>query len=86
MAERTTRRVVRVSYFALLRDETGRDEEQVATACATAGELYAELQERYRLSLPRERLRVAINATFADWDSALADGDLVVFIPPVAGG
>jgi molybdopterin converting factor subunit 1 len=86
VAERTARRAVRVSYFALLRDETGCDEEQVATASTTAGELYAELQERYRLSLPRERLRVAINADFADWETALADGDLVVFIPPVAGG
>ncbi len=86
MAERAAVREVRVSYFALLRDETGRDEEQVATAGATAGELYAQLQERYRLSLPRERLRVAINASFAEWDTALADGDVVVFIPPVAGG
>ena len=86
MAERDARHAVQVSYFALLRDETGRDEEQVATAGATAGELYAELQQRYRFSLPRERLRVAINGDFADWDTALADGDLVVFIPPVAGG
>ena len=56
------------------------------TAGATAGELYAELRERYRFSLPPERLRVAINAGFADWDTRLAAGDLIVFIPPVAGG
>ena len=86
MAEPAARRTVRVSYFALLRDETGCAEEEVATGGATAGELYAELRERYRLSLPRERLRVAINASFADWETTLADGDLVVFIPPVAGG
>ena len=86
MAERTATRQVRVSYFALLRDEAGCAEERVATAAATAGELYAELRDRYRFSLPPERLRVAINAGFADWGSVLADGDLVVFIPPVAGG
>jgi len=77
---------VRVQYYALLRDEAGCAEERVVTAGATAGELYAELRERYRFSLPPERLRVAINAGFADWDTRLAPGDLVVFIPPVAGG
>ncbi len=75
-----------MSYYALLRDEAGRDEERVVTASATVGELYAELRDRYRFTLPPERLRVAINAGFADWDTALAAGDLVVFIPPVAGG
>ena len=86
MAEPADSREVRVSYFALLRDEAGCAEERVTTACATAGELYAELRRRYRFSLPPERLRVAVNAAFADWDTALAAGDLVVFIPPVAGG
>ncbi len=31
-------------------------------------------------------LRVAVNAEFGDWQQPLADGDAVVFIPPVAGG
>ena len=86
MAEPVGNHEVRVHYYALLRDETGCAEERVVTASATAGELYAELRERYRFSLPPERLRVAINAGFADWDTRLAAGDLVVFIPPVAGG
>ena len=86
MAEPAARRAVWVHYYALLRDQAGRAEEQVVTASATAGELYAELQQRYRFSLPPERLRVAINAGFADWDTRLGSGDLVVFIPPVAGG
>jgi len=29
---------------------------------------------------------VAINAEFREWPAPLADGDAVVFIPPVAGG
>ena len=86
MTDPAAPREVRVSYFALLRDEAGCDEERVVTASATAGELYAELRERHRFSLPADRLRVAINAGFADWESTLVDGDLVVFIPPVAGG
>lgn len=86
MPEHASTREVRVSYYALLRDEAGRDEERVVTASATAGELYAELRERHCFTLPPERLRVAINAGFADWETRLAGGDLVVFIPPVAGG
>jgi molybdopterin converting factor small subunit len=31
-------------------------------------------------------LRVAINNEFRDWSTPLAEGDAVVFIPPVAGG
>jgi molybdopterin synthase sulfur carrier subunit len=27
-----------------------------------------------------------VNAEFSDWSRPLADGDEVVFIPPVAGG
>jgi len=86
VAEPGAGREVRVHYYALLRDEAGCAEERLVTAGATAGELYAELRERYRFSLPPERLRVAINAGFAEWDTPLAAGDLIVFIPPVAGG
>jgi molybdopterin converting factor small subunit len=32
------------------------------------------------------RLKVAVNDEFRDWDTPLAAGDRVVFIPPVAGG
>jgi molybdopterin converting factor small subunit len=31
-------------------------------------------------------LKVAINDEFAAWDTQLASGDTIVFIPPVAGG
>ena len=86
MAEPAAGHEVIINYYALLRDEAGCAEERVVTGSATAGELYAELRERHRFSLPPERLRVAINAGFADWDTRLAAGDLVVFIPPVAGG
>jgi molybdopterin converting factor small subunit len=56
------------------------------TSARTPGELYAELSRRYPFSLGPEMLRVAINTEFRDWSAPLADGDAVVFIPPVAGG
>lgn len=77
---------VHVSYFALLREQRGASEEEVETSAATARELYDELRARHRFSLPGERLRLAVNGEFADWGHALADGQRLALIPPVAGG
>ena len=77
---------VRIRYFAVLREERGREEESLATGAATALELYDELRARFSFSLPADRLRVACNGDFVPWSRRLRDGDLVVFIPPVAGG
>jgi molybdopterin-guanine dinucleotide biosynthesis protein A len=79
-------RPVRVQYFALLREQAGRRDEEVLTAAATPRELYAELALRHRFSLTPEHLKVAVNTEFSDWTRPLAAGDSVVFIPPVAGG
>jgi molybdopterin synthase sulfur carrier subunit len=75
-----------VLYFASLRDRAGMDAEQVDSRARDARNLYAELREQHGFTLTEERLRVAINGEFASWDRALADGDEVVFIPPVSGG
>ncbi len=73
-------------YYALLREQAGRQAETIDTAAETPLALYAELAARHRFRLAATQLRVAVNAKFADWDRILADGDEVVFIPPVAGG
>jgi molybdenum cofactor guanylyltransferase len=77
---------IKVQYYAILREQAGRSEETVATAARTPLDLYAELQRRHPFSLGADSLRVAINAEFSDWSQPLAEGDAVVFIPPVAGG
>lgn len=79
-------RAVTVRYFAILREERGRDRELLRTGAATVAALYEELRGRFSFSLPAGRLRVACNGDFVGWDHVLRDGDLVVFIPPVAGG
>lgn len=76
---------VHVRYFASLRDAAGTDGED-ADAGAGLAALYAGLAARHGFSLPPERLRVAINGEFAPWDAVPAEGDEVVFIPPVSGG
>lgn len=77
---------VRVQYFAVLRDQAGRSDEVVESAAATAGALYGELARRRGLSLPAERLKVAIDGEFAPWETPLREDMQLVFIPPFAGG
>ena len=77
---------IRVQYFALLREQAGRSDESLTTTAHTPRDLYEELRKRYPFSLAPEMLRVAVNTEFGDWAQPLADGDAVVFIPPVAGG
>ncbi len=80
------RKRIKVQYYALLREQAGRSEEALVTTAHTPRELYDELKGRYPFSLAAEMLRVAVNAEFGEWSQPLADGDAVVFIPPVAGG
>lgn len=82
---RATRKI-RVHYYAVLREQAGRSEEELLTSAATPADLYAELKHRHSFGLAREQLKVAVNSEFADWSATLADDDAVVFIPPVAGG
>ncbi len=79
-------KTVHIQYFAILREQRGVAEEELATEAATPAELYAELRARYGFSLPGDRVRAAINDEFASASAALHSGDRIVFIPPVAGG
>jgi len=77
---------IEVQYFAVLRERVGVSRETVRTAALTAAELYDELAAQHDFGLPRAMLRIAVNDEFVEWSQPLADGDRVVFIPPVAGG
>ena len=76
----------RLLYFASLRDRTGRDGEVVTSMAPDPRALYAEIARQHGLTMSAERLRVAVNGEFADWDRTLRDGDEIVFLPPVSGG
>lgn len=83
--DRVTKRV-RVRYFALLREERGRDVDELHTSAHTARQLYEALQAKFGFSLPMRLVGVAVNGSLVTMDSAIEDGDEVVFLPPVAGG
>ena len=77
---------VHVQYFAVLREQRGQSEETVNTPASTVADLYHELRTKHRFSLPIDRMKVAVNESFVDWAHPLAEGDRIVFVPPVAGG
>jgi molybdopterin converting factor subunit 1 len=79
-------RTLRVQYYAILREQAGRNEETLDTTAATPAELYEELRRRHPFQLAAAQLKVALNSEFSDWQTPLRHGDTVVFIPPVAGG
>jgi len=77
---------VRVLYFASLRDAAGCDEETLDIATMPLAQLYDDARTRHGFAFPRERLRVAIDGAFSNWDAELRDGAEIAFIPPVSGG
>ena len=77
---------VTVRYFAAFREQAGCSEEQLQTDHRQAGDLFAELAGRHGFADPAARCKVAVNDELVAWDAPLADGDEVLFFPPVAGG
>lgn len=75
-----------VRYFAAFREAAGVTEETLETAAATPAELFAECAGRHPSLQRYTTSLVAINDELSNWESRLADGDEVLFFPPVAGG
>ena len=75
---------VNVLYFARLREELGRerDELELPGATITVGDLWRHLHA----DNPPERLMAAVNQEQAGLDSPVRDGDEVAYFPPVTGG
>ena len=77
---------ITVLYFAVLREQSGKEQEIRLTHATDVAALYAELAAEYDWDLPQNRLRAAVNHTFCPWQYPLQTGDIVAFIPPIAGG
>jgi molybdopterin converting factor subunit 1 len=79
---------VRVRLFASLREAVGRAEVTLDLPDgATADEAWQRLAgEDPSLAARRGSLMAAVNRSYAGFDTKLADGDELSFIPPVSGG
>ena len=77
---------ITVHYFAKLRDLTNKEKESIETVIeSTPQDIYKQLNEMYGLP-DNPNLKIAINDSFASWESELQDKVKLVFIPPVTGG
>ncbi len=79
-------KTIHICYFASLREQRKLSKETLVTDSETPAALYDQLQKSHHFTFSPEDLRVAINDTFVDFKNTLNDGDIITFIPPVAGG
>ena len=79
---------VRLLYFAVLRDITGKSETELTLADGTrAADVWTTMRQQYpQLAGYEQPPLIAVNESYARPDTLLRDGDDLAFIPPVAGG
>lgn len=84
--------MIKVLYFARLREDVGLAEEDLPLPRegATVADLKAALRDRgegYARAFERgQMVQVAINEARAAMDDVIRDGDEVAFFPPFTGG
>ena len=84
--------VVKVLYFARLREAFSRGDEELVLpeGVADVGTLAAFLQRRggvWASELGKGRaVRAAVNQEMADASTSIGNGDEIAFFPPVTGG
>jgi len=82
--------MIRVLYFASLRERLGRADETLEQRPATVAGLRAVLAARggvwAEVFADGQRVLAAVNQEIAVPDQSLAEGDEVGFFPPVTGG
>ena len=89
---RATTSQVTVLYFARLREALGRDSEDLALPAdvRTAGALRDLLRNRggvWETELAAAKpVRIAVNQSMANVNTAIGAGDEIAFFPPVTGG
>jgi MoaE-MoaD fusion protein len=79
---------VRVRLFAMQREAAGARELRVEVPLgSTVDDAWLAVVDSVPALAPgRAALRFAVNGTYADADTTLADGDEIACIPPVSGG
>lgn len=79
---------IKVRLFAALRESAGRADLSVDLPDgATAEDAFRHLAVQHPdLASRRAHLQAAVNRRYSPFDAPLAEGDELVFIPPVSGG
>jgi len=80
--------LVKLLYFARVREAVGVGEERVALppGISTVAHLTDWLAQRHPIFADRDRLRVAVDQVLANFDTDIHAAQEIAFFPPVTGG
>lgn len=82
--------MIKILYFARLREALGTDQESVGAELGDVAGVLAHLRARggaWAAELaPQRNFRVAVNQEMASADTPVQAGDEVALFPPVTGG
>lgn len=77
--------MIKLFYFARLRELTGKAEEVIEKKSVTVAELLDWAEETYP-GFGKDMIHVAVNEEYALLEDVIQSGDVCAFIPPVGGG
>ena len=82
--------MVKIMYFAWVREKIGASKEVIETNAGTVNELILELNqkgENYKIAFSKlDEIKVALDQDLADFNSSLLGVKEVAFFPPMTGG
>jgi molybdopterin synthase sulfur carrier subunit len=75
---------IKVLYFASLKEQFGRSEEQLsAENLSTVEDVWQQVSAKQEIA---QNVLFAVNHEYAQLDTLVKSGDEVAFFPPVTGG
>lgn len=78
---------IKVRYFASLREKAGISQENMTIeAGKDLKDLYLDLSQKYNFPLAANEIKYSVNNEYVEPSISLNENDVIVFIPPVAGG
>lgn len=78
---------IKVRYFASLREKAGISQEEMTIETGMdLRDLYLDLSQKYDFSLAANEIKYSVNNEYVEPNIPINENDVIVFIPPVAGG
>lgn len=78
---------IKIRYFASLREKADKSQEEMTINTGKdLRDLYLDLSVKYDFPLGPNEIKYSVNNEYVEPSVALNENDVIVFIPPVAGG